>query len=81
MSLFRCSDPRGFLDLPVRRRAMVMGWSSFGIIFKSKNRFEQSIPTDGAKLLEHSFSRMTWRASIRQVIDDDGGVWIGLTAK
>jgi hypothetical protein len=39
---------------------------------------EHSLPIN---VLEHSFSRMTWRASIRQKVDDEFGVWVGLAAK
>jgi hypothetical protein len=31
--------------------------------------FEKSFPTDGAKLLKHSFPRMTWRLLIRRFIE------------
>ena len=60
---------------------VAMEQPSFGIIFRSKKRFEKSIPTDSAKLLEHSFSRMTWHASIRWYAESVFGLGIGLTAK
>jgi hypothetical protein len=43
--------------------------SSLEFFFFRKNGFEKSFPTDGAKLLEHSFPRMTWKLLIRCLLD------------
>jgi hypothetical protein len=87
MNLFECPGLQVLLDLLVLLRATVTGWSSFGFFFCKKG-FEKSFPTNGAKLLEHSFPRMTWRILIRRVtgfVDDgvngDDGVWVDLAAK